>query len=278
MSIIESLRPFERNRIYDMVYAAGVDVSDWDFSKKGKVKNPAANPKYCYNWSFVEPGKVVVLNLWHDDLEEQNGIVTGEWNAREIAEQGKSSVTKARATAMDKAIQVAYKEKLPIRVVLCEGTKRNRNNPESAASKVSFRFLDAEPWHVAQYDFGSGRCTLMRGLSGATNRYADQFDMPKPEGGPAQKVPVKGSAYVRRPEVRRFALARANGKCEYCDEKGFLMQNGQVYLETHHVEPLHGGGSDSVNNVAALCPNHHREAHHGKQKSEIRQFLIKKLQ
>ncbi|MDI1301186.1 MAG: HNH endonuclease signature motif containing protein [bacterium] len=277
MSIIESLRPFERNRIYDMVYAAGVDVSDWDNSKKGKVKNPAANPKYCYNWSFVEPGKVVVLNLWHDDLKEQDGDVTDEWNAREIAERGRSSVTKARAMAMDHAIQLAFKEKLPIRVVLCEGTKRNRNDPDSAASKVSFRFLDSEPWHVARYESGSGQCTLMRGLGGSANRYVDQFDMPVPEGGPAQKVPVKGSTHIRRPEVRRFALDRANGKCEYCGAVGFTMTNGQVYLETHHVVPLHEQGPDSVGNVVALCPNHHREAHHGNNRVEIRKKLQHKL-
>jgi hypothetical protein len=28
------------------------------------------NPKYCYDWSFVELGKVVVLNLWHHSMKE----------------------------------------------------------------------------------------------------------------------------------------------------------------------------------------------------------------
>lgn len=275
MSVLDSLLPNERNRIYDMVRDAGVDVSDWEASK-GRALSAAANPKYCYNWSFVEPGKVVVLNLWHSDMEEWDGFVIDQWNAREIAKRGKG-VTVTRANAMDEAIQEAYRNNLPIRVVICEGTKRNRNNPNSSASKVSHRLLDPEPWHVASYDHATGQCTLMRGLSGGADDYMDQFDIPPPEGGPAERVTVQGTSFVRRPEVRRYALLRAQGNCELCGEKGFQMQNGKIYLETHHIVPLHEGGHDSTSNVAALCPNHHREAHHGQRKSQIRVKLIKKI-
>lgn len=275
MSVLDSLLPTERNRIYDMVRDAGIDVSDWEASK-GRALSAAANPKYCYNWSFVEPGKVVVLNLWHSDMEEQGGVVTDQWNAREIARRSKG-VTVARANAMDAAIQEAYRDNLPIRVVICEGTKRNRNDPNSSASKVSHRLLDPEPWHVASYNHASGQCTLMRGLGGGADGYMDQFDIPQPAGGPAERVTVKASAFVRRPEVRRYALVRAKGRCEFCGEKGFQMQNDKVYLETHHIIPLHEGGHDSTSNVAALCPNHHREAHHGINRSKIRQELLRKL-
>lgn len=275
MSVIDLLRPLERNRIYDMVRAAGVDVSDWERSK-GKVKSAAANPKYCYNWCFIEPGKVVVLNLWHDDLEEEGGVVTDQWNARDVARRARG-VTVVRARAMDEAIQIAYESNLPVRVVLCEGTKRDINNPRSKASKVLFRLLDSEPWHVAKYDRATGQTTIMRGLGSELAKYVDQFDIAVPVGGPAVKLAKTGSEYFRRPEVRRFALGRAKGRCEYCGAEGFPMHNGRTYLETHHVIPLHDGGLDSVSNVAALCPNHHREAHHGSQKSEIRHVLLKKL-
>jgi 5-methylcytosine-specific restriction enzyme A len=33
------------------------------------------------------------------------------------------------------------------------------------------------------------------------------------------------------------------------------------YLEAHHVISLAENGDDSVDNVIALCPEHHREAH-----------------
>jgi 5-methylcytosine-specific restriction enzyme A len=208
-------------------------------------------------------------------MKESNGVVTNEWNAREIARTAKASVTVHRAKAQDEAIQEAYRGSLPIRMVICEGKKRS--DPDSTASKVSLRLLDPEPWHVAKYNQVTGQCTLMRGLGNGTDRYADQFDMPQPIGGPAEKISKTSSAYVRRPEVRRFSLIRANGRCEYCGKEGFLMQGGKVYLETHHVVPLHEGGSDTVNNVAALCPNHHREAHHGTSRAEIRNTLLEKL-
>lgn len=275
MSILDQIKPRDRNRIYDLVRDAGVDVSDWDASK-GNALSAAANPKYCYNWSFVQPNELVVLNLWHSDLEEKSGVVTDEWNARGIAKKGKG-VTVRRATEMDEAIQEAYKKNLPIRVVLCEGTKRNRNDPNSAASKVHFRSLDPEPWHVAEYNMATGQTTLMRGLGSGSGRFVDQFDMSVPLGGPAERSEIKAFPFVRRPDVRRYVLLRANGKCEYCGGLGFTMANGQVYLETHHVVPLHEKGADSVGNVVALCPNHHREAHHGKNRAEIRKKLQEQL-
>jgi hypothetical protein len=29
------------------------------------VRVPASHPAYCYEWAFREPGRLVVLNLWH---------------------------------------------------------------------------------------------------------------------------------------------------------------------------------------------------------------------
>lgn len=58
---------------------------------------------------------------------------------------------------------------------------------------------------------------------------------------------------------------------------GFFRADGSLFLETHHVIPLSEGGKDSTSNVVALCPNHHREAHHGKDAGDIRDKLIKYL-
>ena len=71
-----------------------------------------------------------------------------------------------------------------------------------------------------------------------------------------------------------MVLGRANGQCEYCNEPGFVMGNRNIYLETHHIIPLSEKGSDDVNNVIALCPNHHREAHFGIHKNELREDFL----
>jgi 5-methylcytosine-specific restriction protein A len=256
-----------------MVREAGIDVSDWEKSK-GKAASAAANPKYCYNWSFVALGKLVVLNLWHSGFKEQNGNIIVNWNAREIARISKG-ITVRRATQVDEAIESAFREKLAVRVVICAGKIRDRTDPNSPPSKVSFRSLDPEPWHIASYNRATGESVVMRGLGKGEDRYTDQFDLDAAGIDPVKKVKVVSNSFVRRPEIRRLVLLRSKGKCEYCGEAGFKKGNGKVYLETHHIKPLSEHGSDTLDNVAALCPNHHREAHHGKIRSKISKTLLK---
>ena len=108
-------------------------------------------------------------------------------------------------------------------------------------------------------------------------RLVDQFDFSTETDGPAERRQVSGAVFVRSHEVRRFALARAGGTCEFCALPGFSTSDGGVFLETHHVIPLGEGGSDTVTIVAALRPNHHREAHHGAIRAKIREALLAKL-
>lgn len=55
------------------------------------------------------------------------------------------------------------------------------------------------------------------------------------------------------------------------------MGSGKIYLETHHIIPLHENGEDSSGNVIALCPNHHREAHYGEKGDEMRNEMLRKI-
>ncbi len=85
--------------------------------------------------------------------------------------------------------------------------------------------------------------------------------------------------YYRNPYVIEAAKRRAKGKCEMpsCVYKSFIIENGDLYLEGHHVKPLSEGGYDSINNVAALCPKCHREQHYSKNKLDKRKILLKQL-
>ena len=72
------------------------------------------------------------------------------------------------------------------------------------------------------------------------------------------------SIFVRSKAVRDYVLARAAGRCERCKSPApFLTTNGTPYLEAHHIRRLTDGGPDHPSFVAAVCPNCHREAHHG---------------
>lgn len=44
-----------------------------------------------------------------------------------------------------------------------------------------------------------------------------------------------------------------------------IKENGERYIEVHHVEPMFEGGSpNDKRNLSVLCPNHHREVHYAK--------------
>jgi 5-methylcytosine-specific restriction enzyme A len=71
--------------------------------------------------------------------------------------------------------------------------------------------------------------------------------------------------YARNPDVVVEVLARASGNCELCKKPApFLRKtDGTPYLEVHHRNLLAHGGKDSVENAIAVCPNCHRQQHHG---------------
>ena len=76
------------------------------------------------------------------------------------------------------------------------------------------------------------------------------------------KREVVSEQYSRNPRVSEVAHRRANGICQLCDQPApFNDRYGEPFLETHHIIPLAEDGPDSIENVAALCPNCHRKMH-----------------
>ena len=83
------------------------------------------------------------------------------------------------------------------------------------------------------------------------------------------RTPTAGARYQRDERVRQFVIDQANGKCEYCGKLGFLLADGHRYLEAHHIIALAKQGPDKVENVIALCPSDHREAHYGANRDSL---------
>lgn len=68
--------------------------------------------------------------------------------------------------------------------------------------------------------------------------------------------------YDRNAFVIEYAKRRAKGICQLCGKPApFTNKMGEPYLETHHIEWLSEGGSDTIENTSALCPNCHRKMH-----------------
>lgn len=84
-----------------------------------------------------------------------------------------------------------------------------------------------------------------------------------------KKIPeqfeVRTYQYQRDLKVIAYALKKSNGICGDCGNPAPFNsgKTGIPYLEVHHVKMLKDGGSDTVDNVIALCPNCHRKRHYG---------------
>lgn len=265
VTILDELKPSSQQRVIDLVQQAGIDVKDWANYKNGE-KNPGANPNYCYEWAFSKRNELVVLNLWYANMLEANGEIEQQINFRGKEALSETNNTRiSRRQRMEEAVAHAYELALPIRVIVLDSKAKT-------GSRVTARLLDSIPWGVKSYDKKTGQCTLQRGLVGRS--YVDQFSLPAPPESKAGTREVTTTVRGRDPAVRQYALNRAKGKCQLCNTPGFALPNGGTFLETHHVIPLSEEGPDHVNNVVALCPNHHREAHFGLNAEAIRARLL----
>jgi 5-methylcytosine-specific restriction protein A len=120
----EDLKPTSRTLVMDILKSLGMDVSKWADMKGGAAK-AASNPKYCYNWSFLQPGEFVVVCLWHSGLKQTSGKircehVRGRWLAKRT-EPG-TGTTNKRSNDFDRHLWLAYSEQLPLRVIIVDDT------------------------------------------------------------------------------------------------------------------------------------------------------------
>lgn len=75
---------------------------------------------------------------------------------------------------------------------------------------------------------------------------------------------IQSRVFYRSVAVKRYALARAEGVCESCNQAApFLTKQGEPYLEVHHLFRIADGGPDKPTGVAAICPTCHRRIHNG---------------
>jgi 5-methylcytosine-specific restriction protein A len=84
----------------------------------------------------------------------------------------------------------------------------------------------------------------------------------------------KSLTYQRSIYIRKYALKRAEGKCEACNESApFLTPLGNPFLEVHHIRKLSDGGPEDPLWVIAVCPNCHRKAHYSIEANSFNESL-----
>lgn len=86
---------------------------------------------------------------------------------------------------------------------------------------------------------------------------AEKHEINSPE-----KCEITTYKYKRDPYIAEFAKRQANGICQLCKMQApFNTSDGKPYLETHHIKWLSEGGSDTIDNTVAVCPNCHKKLH-----------------
>lgn len=292
---LEQLRPTKQHAVIDLVRQAGISVEPWYVKLDGTpAAKPRSNPAYCYNWSFGGVQFPVLACLWHASMKIVDGNIELHENLRELAlrlervtqdtsrppeHKDRARQQAGRARKLDDLIAGCANTGQELRVIVNEGDMRSESSLGEDSSVVRVRLLDSQPWQVTAYQQDTGAFTLRRKIKVISSaksehtkkapvQFADQHDLlgsDQPE-----RTEMAGTVVRRDASVRSAVLERAQGRCEFCDAPGFAMIDGRLYLETHHVQPLADDGADKVVNVLALCPTHHREAHYGARKMQLR--------
>jgi hypothetical protein len=192
---LELLRPTSKPNVMDLLREAGHDVDYWKVNQDGSaVEKPAANPNYCYDWSFGSHVDGIVLCVWHGllrvngdrivYLEPMRTLCEGLYevaasSARTPKERDRARQQAVRARAFYGLVQQAYEQLLQIRMIVNEGDMRSRSELGIDSSRVHRRMLDCEPWYVHEYDEKTGAGLIVRGLKPAR----DQIDSYGHQGG-----------------------------------------------------------------------------------------------
>lgn len=114
-------------------------------------------------------------------------------------------------------------------------------------------------------------CETLKKLEHETARlyFASGQRIPRGQASPA-RLPVTTEQFVRDAAVVAYILKNADGRCECCQGRApFIKPDGIPFLEVHHLKRLASGGSDTISNAIAVCPNCHRELHYGARAGEL---------
>jgi len=86
--------------------------------------------------------------------------------------------------------------------------------------------------------------------------------------------------YVRSVKWAKEAKNRLGDYCLLKDCKNsFIKEDGERYIEVHHIVPLYEGGEDGLWNLSVLCAHHHRMAHfaNANERLALEKYLLKEV-
>lgn len=224
-------------RIYDLLKEAGMELNHW-----AHANDPSKNTF----WAWIE-GDIAVVSIWEDNIIVPT-LPDELYYTRYVA-RGR----KGKGNSVDDIYKAIIKHRLPVHVLIKHRDKQQR-------------ILDPIAWRAA-YDSTTGELTLTRGNAIS---YIDQKGSLDPEPTTDETPVTRRSKFLRK-----LAMERSHGECEYCGKPGFRTSTNAIFAEVHHIVPLKENGLDILSNLIVLCPNDHRRAHYADNAAEMKLAFIK---
>lgn len=216
-SLLESLKPTEATRVYDILQQAGFDLSDWEIRRDG---TPALNPRVghrTYEWSFQDKrtGEALFM-LWWDDVEEVEGRVRFRQAFRPLQQRLSEAGEHTKARHCEDFILDVSSVNVGqiVRVALVTGRVLDSTGERSTA-RVECRGLDPEPWHLSAWDPIAAEVTFIRGLppTPQASLAADLAELAARTDVPATQRQVLADARIGQGKFREQLLRRWNSRC-----------------------------------------------------------------
>jgi 5-methylcytosine-specific restriction protein A len=229
------------------------------------------NPRW--SWCATSPDhKLAVFTLWEDEIV--NGRNRLSWDDYQVLSRNGEADQK-------RTLELVMTKDIPAYGLIC--IARDPSATPRSIKEVRPDYLmrlkvvkdSGGVWgiHTGKILLAEVVKNLGRLKHISTNGLMDLGHPPDGNDAPDRALSV-GYTVVRDDKVRAYVIQRAESCCEYCGHKGFLMPNDRHYLEAHHIIALANQGRDTVDNVIALCPAHHREAHYGTEAESLEvQFI-----
>jgi 5-methylcytosine-specific restriction protein A len=229
-------------------------------------------------WCGYNPQRSLgVFNLWADRLQGDRYLL---WNDAVLSTDSRIGAKELRRVLLDlmAAGHAAYG-------ILCEAEDidaATRKRSYFDEQELLVLRLEADGADIVAHVLGTipaaDVAAARHGAVAPFDSAIDDLDIPPPGQVAPNRTPVRGgTGYRRDAAVRSYVIQRSKGRCEHCGVLGFEMADGSFYVEAHHVIALSAQGPDTVDNVIALCPEHHRQAHYGKSAEALEAAFLTKL-
>ncbi|MBA9896741.1 HNH endonuclease [Burkholderia cepacia] len=231
-----------------------------------------------WSWSAVnhELGRAV-FSVWEDGLVGGRVVM---WHKADLQYKDRNG-GKEKIEILEASIAKRYETY----GILCKAKDTDAEPRERASyddqSLLVLRIVD-EPDGLIAYVIGETTAEAIRLGQGLNHVMPVQYAIDDLAIDPMGHAQVDRASHVRNdfkrnPAIRARVLELANGQCEHCGKEGFLTTGGGRYLEAHHVIALADQGHDTVDNVIALCSEHHREAHYGAEAEQLEAAFLRKI-